>query len=218
MPRDRQGRPRPGDAGRPARRFLRHHGRRRHASGKPKGAYGAHVTHEMFERPPVVARRSRIGDWEGDTVAGCEGGACLVTQVDRRSGYLMGGKAAHKTSAEVGGATMGSLAGMVVRSITVDRGSEFACATSLQEGPGAPVCLCDSHQPWQRGTNENTNGLLRDWFPKGEEPRRRHRRGGPGGVRFPQPQTPQAPGVEVPLRSLLSPIVALAVRIHNGNC
>lgn len=38
---------------------------------------------------------------------------------------------------------------------------------SLQEGLGAPVCLCDSHQPWQRGTNENTNGLLRDWFPKG---------------------------------------------------
>ncbi|NMF25203.1 IS30 family transposase [Olsenella umbonata] len=153
--------------GRAARRFLRHRGRRRHASGEPRGAYGVHVTHEMSERPPVVARRSRIGDWEGDTVAGREGGACLVTQVDRRSGHLVGGKAAHKTSTEVGGVTMGSLAGMVVRTVTVDRGSEFACAASLQEGLGAPVYFCDSHQPWQKGTNENTNGLLRDWFPKG---------------------------------------------------
>lgn len=111
------------------------------------------ITHEMSERPPVVARRSRIGDREGDTVAGREGGACLVTQVDRRSGHLVGGKAAHKTSAEVGGVTMGALAGMVVRTVTVDRWSEFACARACRRAWARPSA---SATPTSRGRGAPT--------------------------------------------------------------
>ena len=100
-------------------------------------------------------------------MAGREGGACLVTQVDRMSGFLIGGKAARKAHAEADEATEKALAGEPVRTITLDRGKEFSDAEGLQEALRAPACFCRPHHPWERGTNENTNGLLGDWFPKG---------------------------------------------------
>lgn len=147
---------------------LRHRGKRRHRRGSGEERRGRiRATHEISERPAEVDARSRIGDWEGDTVAGRQGGACLVTQVDRRSGYLVGGKAARRAHAEVNEATERALAGQPVRTVTLDRGCEFSDAASLQAALGAPVYFCLPHHPWQRGTNENTNGLLRDFFPKG---------------------------------------------------
>ncbi|MDY4651544.1 MAG: IS30 family transposase [Atopobiaceae bacterium] len=122
----------------------------------------------MSERPEEASSRNRTGDWEGDTVAGRQGGACLVTQVDRMSGYLVGGKAARKAHAEASEATERALEGEAVHTVTLDRGKEFSDAEGLQEALGAPVYFCHPHHPWERGTNENTNGLLRDWFPKGE--------------------------------------------------
>lgn len=146
---------------------LRHRGKRRHGRGSEERRGRIRATHEISERPGVVERRERIGDWEGDTVAGRQGGACLVTQVDRRSGYLVGGKAARRAHAEVNAVTERALAGQPVLTVTLDRGCEFSDAASLQEAVGAPVYFCLPHHPWQRGTNENTNGLLRDFFPKG---------------------------------------------------
>ncbi|QUC03497.1 IS30 family transposase [Atopobium sp. oral taxon 416] len=95
-------------------------------------------------------------------------GACLITQVDHMSGYLVGGKAARKTRAEVNEATKKAFAGEVVLTVTLDRGKEFLDAEGLQEALGAPVYFCQPHHLWERGTNENTNSLLRDWFSKGK--------------------------------------------------
>lgn len=153
---------------RKAARLLRHHGKRRHRKGSQERRGKVRITHDISERPEEASSRSRTGDWEGDTVAGGQGGACLVTQVDRMSGYLVGGKAARKAHAEVNEATERALEGEAVHTVTLDRGKEFSDAEGLQEALGAPVYFCHPHHPWERGTNENTNGLLRDWFPKGE--------------------------------------------------
>lgn len=147
--------------------LLRHHGKRRRGKGFRERRGKVRITHDISGRPEEASSRRRIGDWEGDTVAGRRGGARLVTQVDRMSGFLVGGKAARKAHAEVNEATERALAGEPVRTITLDRGKEFSDAEGLQEALGAPACLCRPHHPWERGTNENTNGLLRDWFPKG---------------------------------------------------
>lgn len=152
---------------RKAARLLRHHGKRRHRKGSQERRGKVRITHDISERPEEASSRSRTGDWEGDTVAGRQGGACLVTQVDRMSGYLVGGKAARKAHAEVNEATERALEGEAVHTVTLDRGKEFSDAEGLQEALGAPVYFCHPHHPWERGTNENTNGLLRDWFPKG---------------------------------------------------
>ena len=72
-----------------AARLLRHHGRRRHRKGSQERRGKVRITHDISERPEETSSRSRTGDWEGDTVAGRRGGACLVTQVDRMSGCLV---------------------------------------------------------------------------------------------------------------------------------
>jgi len=88
--------------------------------------------------------------------------------VDHLSGYLASGKAARKTRTAVNEATKKALAGKAVLTVTLDRGKEFLDAEGLQETLGAPVYFCPPHHLWERGTNENTNGLLRDWFSKGK--------------------------------------------------
>ena len=82
-----------------ASRLLRHRGKRRHGNGSAERRGKIRITHDISERPEAASSRGRVGDWEGDTVAGRTGGACLVTQVDRMSGYLAGGKAARKAAA-----------------------------------------------------------------------------------------------------------------------
>lgn len=151
------------------RRRLRHRGKRRHPKGSVDRRGRLRATHEISERPPEASGRSRVGDWEGDTVVGRAGGPRLVTEVDRMSGYLVGGKAASGASADVGPVVVGALAGEPVRTLTLDRGVEFADASGMQEALGAPIYYCLPHHPWQRGTNENTNGLLREYFPKGTD-------------------------------------------------
>ena len=151
------------------RRRLRHRGKRRHTKHLIERRGKIRITHELVERPKEVADRQRIGDWEGDTVIGKAKGPRLVTQVDRMSGYLVGGKAASGSSADVNVAIQQALRGEVVKTITLDRGSEFARAAELQEAIGVSIYFCLPHHPWQRGTNENTNGLIREYFPKGTD-------------------------------------------------
>lgn len=146
---------------------LRRHGKRRRGKGFRERRGKVRITHDISERPEEASSRRRIGDWEGDTAAGRRGGARLVTQVDRMSGFLVGGKAARKAHAEVNEATERALAGEPVHTVALDRGKEFSDAEGLQGALGAPACFCRPCHPWERGTNENTNGLLRDWFPKG---------------------------------------------------
>ena len=100
-------------------------------------------------------------------VPGAAGGACLVANVDRRSGYLVGGKAAKKVSAQVNEVMIASLAGMPPATATPDCGKEFAAHAEVTTALGVEFYFARPHHPWQRGCNENANGLLREYFPKG---------------------------------------------------
>lgn len=153
---------------RKASRRLRHRGKRRKCRGAkdPRGTMP--ISHDISGRPQEANERSRIGDWESDTVLGKKGGSCLVTNVDRKSGYLVGGKAGRKASADVAAVMIGSLSGMPLHSITPDRGKEFASHAEVTEALGVEFYFAFPHHSWERGTNENTNGLLREYFPKGE--------------------------------------------------
>lgn len=147
---------------------LRHRGRRRKKRGSAERRGKIAITHDVADRPAEAESRSRIGDWEGDTVAGRQGGACLVTLDDRRSRFLCGGLAPEKKSGPVNAVAEAALKGKPVETLTLDRGKEFARAAELQEAIAAPVYFCLPHHPWQRPTNENCNGLIREFFPKGK--------------------------------------------------
>jgi len=111
-----------------------------------------------------------VTDWEGDTVVGKGGGACLVTLVDRTSRLLEGGRSEAHTKDEVGKTEVAALAGHPeTETITLDRGKEFAGFAEVERAVGAVTYFALPHHPWQRGTNENTNGLLREYFPKGTD-------------------------------------------------
>mgnify|MGYP002520130785 CR=1 FL=1 len=91
----------------------------------------------------------------------------LVTQVDRRSRFLRAGLLAKRDALLTKNVICQILKGLPVRSISLDNGSEFAEFRALEKELGAPVYFAEPHKPWQRGTNENTNDLLRFFFPKG---------------------------------------------------
>ena len=105
-----------------------------------------------------------------DTVVGKQGKACLVTLVDRKSRYLLGGKAMSKTAAAVNKVMCEALSGQPHLSVTPDRGKEFSKHALLKkELKRVTFYFPAPHHPWERGTNENTNGLLREFFPKGKD-------------------------------------------------
>lgn len=150
-------------------RRLRRRGKRGKRRGKEQLRGKIKVSHELDERPAEADARSRVGDWEADTVCGPTL-ACLVTLVDRRTRLLVGGKSGTHSSEDVGNVQVGALAGRPVETVTPDRGKEFAnhAEVSARLG-GAQFYFCQPHHPWQKGTNENTNGLLREFFPKGTD-------------------------------------------------
>lgn len=121
------------------------------------------------ERPKVVERRGRLGDWEGDTMQGRDKRVRIVTFVDRRSGYLIA-YLLPKMNARL----LASLALRYFRHIpktkrktfTLDNGPEFSDWERLEKKSGATVYFAYPYHFWERGTNENTNGLLRQYFPK----------------------------------------------------
>ena len=152
--------------GRRAKRRLRHRGKRRRGPSERRGKIK--VSHEISERPPAAEERVEPGHWEGDTVAGKAGGACLLTLVDRKDGFLVGGKCRRKTAKCVCGKMPRALEGQPLGSVTLDRGKEFADHAQVTADIGVQFYFALPHHPWQRGTNENTNGLLREYFPKGE--------------------------------------------------
>ena len=150
-----------------ATKKLRHKGKRRGTAGTKKRGTPFAIQREITDWPDEVTNRSRLGDWESDTVLGKRGGACLVTNVDRKSGYLVGGKANKKRSKDIERVMMSSFRGLPVHTITPDRGSEFASYTNVESKLDCEFYFALPHHPWERGTNENTNGLLREYFPKG---------------------------------------------------
>lgn len=123
-------------------------------------------------RPDVINRRRRHGDWEGDTLVGKGRRSALVTLVERKCGYLRIGRADDMTAATTSRVTrrrMADLPRSWRRSITFDNGKEFMDYQRIARFLGLAVYFAMPYRSWQRGTNENTNGLLRQFFPKGTD-------------------------------------------------
>jgi IS30 family transposase len=123
-------------------------------------------------RPHVINGRRRYGDWEGDTLVGKGRRSALVTLVERKSGYVRIGRVDSMKSditIRMTKKRMRDLPPSLRRSMTFDNGKEFAEHHKLTRGLGLEVYFADPYASWQRGTNENTNGLLRQYFPKGTD-------------------------------------------------
>ena len=150
-------------------RKLRHRGKTRHRKGTVETRGKIRISHLIDERPASAEKRSRRGHWEGDTVIGKVGKACLVTMVDRKTRFLLCRKAEAKDAASVGARIQEMFEGQPLLSITPDRGKEFSNHEELTKSLGVEFYFPLPHHPWDRGTNENTNGLLREYFPKGED-------------------------------------------------
>jgi IS30 family transposase len=146
--------------------FLRQYKRRRHHVRAP-----GRTDRALEKRPAIVNQRGRFGDWEGDTIVGSgRHGGALISLVERKSGYLALLPVAGRKAAPVRRSICGRLAqlpGELRQSVTFDNGSEFSDYAALEGALGTQVFFTDPHSPWQRGTNENTNGLVRQFFPKG---------------------------------------------------
>lgn len=125
---------------------------------------------DISERPEIVASRSRFGDWEADLVSGSFGRAALASCVERKSRYLVLAKVEDKTAASFNAALVGQLQALpseLRKTLTLDNGSEMARFKELEAATGMSTYFCAPRSPWQRGANENCNGLLRQYFPRG---------------------------------------------------
>jgi IS30 family transposase len=127
---------------------------------------------KISERPAEAQDRAVPGHWEGDLIIGCDGTA-IGTLVERSTRFTillhLPGNHTAETVAAAMIREMGKLPDHLRRSITWDRGSELAAYATIQTALETTLYFCDPHSPWQRGTNENTNRLLRFWFEKGSD-------------------------------------------------
>lgn len=141
--------------------------RKRYASGQERrGQLKDRVSIE--ERPAVVDRKVRLGDWEGDTIIGRKHQGAPVSLVDRKSSFTLIEKVTRKTAEKVRDAATGLLEPLkdLVHTITLDNGKEFAYHTDIARSLEAKIYFAHPYSSWERGLNENTNGLIRQYFPK----------------------------------------------------
>jgi len=153
------------EALRTGRTRRKHQGRAQHP--KMKGMIS------IAERPAEAEDRAVPGHWEGDLILGTGNGSAIGTLVERTTGfvlllYLLDDHTAARV-ADAMSEAIGRLPEQLRRSLTWDQGSEMALHTTITTETGMPIYFCDPHSPWQRGSNENTNGLLRQYFPKGTD-------------------------------------------------
>jgi IS30 family transposase len=122
----------------------------------------------ISERPAHIATRSQVGHWEGDTVIGAAHKQAIVTLVERKSGYAVLAKVKNKTSDLVSSAIITQLnpVAPLVKTLTFDNGKEFAEHRRIDTALQSTTYFADPFASWQRGSNENFNGLLRQYIPK----------------------------------------------------
>jgi len=150
--------------------LRRHHKRRRKQRRyrSCRGLIPGRVS--ISKRPEAVDNRKRFGDWEGDTLEGAKGSGGIASHVERKSRYLVTAKLSDKTSETMTIASAKAfrrVPKVMRKTLTVDNGKEFAYFKRLEKKTGFSIYFADPYSAWQRGSNENTNGLIRQYFPKG---------------------------------------------------
>ncbi len=151
-----------------SKRTMRHS---RHGSGKGDGRGQIKDMISIAERPASVEDRAVPGHWEGDLLSGPKD-SCIVTLVERHTRYVLLAKVADKRTQTVVSALIKQarkLPSELYKSLTWDRGKELTDHRRFSLATDIDVYFCDPRSPWQRGSNENTNGLLRQYFPKGTD-------------------------------------------------
>lgn len=156
-----------------SKQCLRHKGRRQEKQEEARGKMI--VGHTIDERPASVATREEFGHWELDTVVSSRGEskACEATFIERKTRFYWTMSMIDRTAKSMEQAIKEFVQKLghkkAFLSCTVDRGKEFSCWKEVEEDLNVPMYFCDPYSPWQRGTNENGNGLFREFFPKGTD-------------------------------------------------
>lgn len=148
------------------KQYLRRQGQPPQTRGK------RHDVVRIDGRPDIINRRQRYGDWEGDTLVGKGRHSALITLVERRSGYVRLGRADNMTAeltARVIKRRMRELPSYWLLSITFDNGKEFMDFETIASALDLDIYFAMPYRSWQRGTSENTNGLIRQFYPKGTD-------------------------------------------------
>lgn len=141
---------------------------KKHKASEKRGIIQDTVS--IHQRPEDADNRSEIGHWESDTVLGKRKTGCLSTHIERKTGFLVAFHLPDRRDKIFNTATIHAFKNIpeqMKKSFTVDNGKEFTHHKELSSETHMNVYFCDPNSPWQRGANENTNGLLRQFFPKG---------------------------------------------------
>ena len=128
----------------------------------------------IADRPVEAEDRMQVGHWEGDCIMGAGNWSAIGTLVERTTRFVIlihvpTGRPTATAMCDGITDALGALAPHLRRTLTWDQGKELALHHQITARTGTRVYFCDAHSPWQRGSNENTNGLLRDYFPKGTD-------------------------------------------------
>ena len=148
-------------------RIVSKFGRKHRGSPATRGKLAG--KRHISERPVAVERRKQLGHWEGDTVMGSDQHHCVLTLVERATGYLVMKKLSARTKAQASAALASSVSALKgrIKTITLDNGTEFHDYASVEQMSTVKFYFATPYHSWERGTNENTNGLIRQYLPKG---------------------------------------------------